>query len=445
MTGRVQAGALGTSGAGETSLGNLIDRTSWIDTHEHLVEEHTRLGCDGYEFDHISGQRVVIPADWSALVLHYSINDLIGGGLSPAGVQSLWSSELSAREKWDAVEGPFEVARSTGYLHAVDLSTERLCGLRLSRETCEEIDSRLRALRVEGWYAHVLRDVANVSHCHVNTLEHDPFCETRLPDLLLQDLAITPLACGRHDAVEAASGIEVGSLDDYLRVIEWCFQRYGARAVAVKCVWAYVRPLAVQTVDTPPRREFERLRAGAADLGERRRVEDFLFQRCIDLATEAELPVKIHLGYLDGSHNPQFPHVFDHVRDVTPIVQANPSTTFVLMHTAWPQQEQLLALAKHQPNVMLDLCWAWILAPLATREFLERALTTVAATKLLCFGGDHMIVENVVGHAEIARRGLQVALQRLLADGWLTDATAHRLVPLLMHGNAERIFPSARG
>lgn len=153
-------------------------------------------------------------------------------------------------------------------------------------------------------------------------------------------------------------------------------------------------------------------------------MEDFIFQRCLDLVTDAGLPVKVHLGYLAGTHHSQFRHVFDHVRDITPIVQANRRTTFVLMHIAWPQQEQLLALAKHHPNVILDLCFSWILAPLSTCEFLGHALTAVPATTLLCFGGDYTVVECVVGHAEMARRGLQTALERLVADCWLTRPDA---------------------
>jgi hypothetical protein len=39
------------------------------------------------------------------------------------------------------------------------------------------------------------------------------------------------------------------------------------------------------------------------------------------------------------------------------------------MHTAWPQQEQLLALAKHQPNVVVECSWSWTLAPRSTVEF----------------------------------------------------------------------------
>jgi hypothetical protein len=423
-------------------LREAIDATPWIDTHEHLVEERFRLGPETYSFtEPPEGLRTVLPADWSSLLVNYALNDLVVAGLPPIGAEQLLGSELSALEKWDLAEPYLKASRHTGYLRAVDISTERLFGHSLARETCEEIDGELRALRVEGYYERVLREVANVSHCHVNTLEADPFCETHSPDLLRQDLAIGALATGRHEAMEQASGTEVSTLDDYLQVVEWCFDRYGDQAVALKCAWAYQRPLAVLPPASPPRTEFDRLRCGIADPADQRLVEDFLFQRCLDLATQAHLPVKIHLGYLDGTGHRQFGHTLDHVRDIIPIVQGNPDTTFVLMHAAWPQQEQLLALAKHQPNVVLDLCWAWIVGPVATRDFLTRALTTVPATKLLCFGGDYSIVENVVGHAEIARRGLQAALEQLIDDRWLTTDDALALVPLLMNGNAERIFP----
>jgi predicted TIM-barrel fold metal-dependent hydrolase len=174
-------------------------------------------------------------------------------------------------------------------------------------------------------------------------------------------------------------------------------------------------------------------------------VEDFLFRRCVELATTYDLPIKVHLGYLDGNSHPQLGEVFNHVRDITPIVQAYPNATFVLMHIAWPQQEQLLALAKHQPNVIVDLCWTWIAAPAAALDFVKSFLATVPATKLLCFGGDYVTVETVVGHAEIARRGLQRALEEMIQEGWLTTARAIELVPWLMRGNAQRIFPARAG
>lgn len=422
------------------SLKELIDSTAWIDTHEHLLEEHSRLRTDSYTFVTGLNLDTRIPPDWTVLIVHYALDDLISAGMPLNLVDPLLADGLGPLEKWELVESYFEAARLTGYLRAVDLTTEQLFGARLSRETCEEIDRRCRELRRPGYYRDVLNDVARVERCQVNSIEEDPFCVTRTPDLLDQDLSLVPLVLGRHSRAESLSGIHVGGIDDYLGVVEWCFDAFGDRAIAVKCPWAYLRTLEVQDVDVAPRRAFRRLRAGEATLRERRLVEDFLFRRCLELASDADLPVKLHLGTLAMHSRTQLPQVFRHVADVAPIVQRHPRTTFVLMHTAWPQQEQLLALAKHQPNVVVDLCWSWILAPLSTTEFVQRFLTTVPASKLLCFGGDYITVENVVGHAELARRGLQAALEGLIAAEWLTGDDALALVPLLMRENADRLF-----
>jgi hypothetical protein len=109
----------------------------------------------------------------------------------------------------------------------------------------------------------------------VHSLDHDPFCESGYPDLLHQDLSIVPLACGRHDSLERASGIELDSIHDYVSLIEWCFERYARRAVAAKCAWAYLRPLQVRRVQAPPTAAFELLRAGKATTEQAREVEDF--------------------------------------------------------------------------------------------------------------------------------------------------------------------------
>jgi predicted TIM-barrel fold metal-dependent hydrolase len=416
-------------------LRDLIDATPWVDTHEHIVEERRRLAGPLTIPD-----ADVIPRGWTGLIVHYCSPELVSAGLPPDAPAVLFGEDASPLEKWELAAPYLERSRATGYVHAVDLTTERLFGLRLARDTVEEIDGRLRELQVPGYYEQILR-TANITRCQVHSLEVEVFCETATPDLLQQDLSLVPLALGSCPEAEDASGIEVGTLDDYLAVVDWCFERYARRAVAAKCFWAYLRPLAIAVPETPPRREFERLRAGTADLRDQRLVEDFLFQRCVDLATDCGLPVKMHLGYLDGNRQPQLQWVRDHVNAVGRIVDANPRTSFVLMHMAWPHQEELLALAKHLPNANVDLCWAWILSPIATAAFVERFLTTAPASKLLCFGGDYFTIEPVIGHAEIARRGLQHALEQLVARGWLRLEDALRLVPTLMHGNAERLFP----
>jgi uncharacterized protein len=419
----------------------LIDSTPWIDTHEHLVEERVRLGNAAYAFE-VMGNQFVVPGDWSALIAHYVIDDLVSAGLPPSAREELIGPARSPLEKWDLVSPYLDAVRNGGYMQAVDITTERLFGLRLARENCERVGGLLGEFRVPGFYERTLREIANVERCQVHSVDQDPFCESEHPDLLNQDMSIAPLVYGHHSRAEELAGVEVETLDDYLAVIEWCFRSYGHRVVAVKCYWAYRRPLAVAFSEEAPTAAFQRVRAGSGSEHDHRAVEDFLFARCLDLATSYGLPVKLHLGTLSGNGDPRLRFVRDHVSDVIPIAQRYPQTRFVLMHTAWPHTEELIALAKHQSNVAVDLCWSWIVAPLSTVEFVRRFVTTAPTNKLFCFGGDYVMVEHVVGHAELARRGLQRALETLVQDGWLGIGAAEELVPRLMRQNAEEWFPA---
>lgn len=85
---------------------------------------------------------------------------------------------------------------------------------------------------------------------------------------------------------------------------------------------------------------------------------------------------------------------------------------------------------------------AWILAPLDAELFVRRFLATAPANKLLCFGGDYTTVENVVGHAELARRGLRSALTDLVDIGVVEPDHALQLARRLMRDNALDLFPS---
>jgi hypothetical protein len=43
----------------------------------------------------------------------------------------------------------------------------------------------------------------------------------------------------------------------------------------------------------------------------------------------------------------------------------------------------LLAVAKQYSNAYIDMCWSWIINPVAAKDFLKKYLVTVPANKLL--------------------------------------------------------------
>jgi len=110
------------------------------------------------------------------------------------------------------------------------------------------------------------------------------------------------------------------------------------------------------------------------------------------------------------------------------------------MHINYPAYEDLIAVAKHYTNCYIDMCWAWIISPAASMDFLKHYLVTAPANKVLTFGGDYIPVEPGIGHVELARRGITLALSGLVRDGWLSLDSALEAVDGLMRGNAQQVF-----
>nr|WP_187436052.1 amidohydrolase family protein [Bradyrhizobium hipponense] len=72
-------------------------------------------------------------------------------------------------------------------------------------------------------------------------------------------------------------------------------------------------------------------------------------------------------------------------------------TRFALMHIGYPYEHEFIALAKHYPKAAIDMCWAWIINPVAGVRFLKEFLMAVPSSKIFTFGGDYVAVEPIYG------------------------------------------------
>lgn len=418
-----------------------VEATSFVDTHEHLLEEKTRLAGAG-------AHRLQPCVDAALLFYHYAKDDLWSSGMSEDEQQRFYAPDVDPSDKWRIVAPYWQRSRHTGYLRAVALSIQQLFGVDdLDSESFVRVSAAMQEQARPGFYRRIIQQIARVDVCQVNSLE-ETFCETQYPDLLQQDLSLIPFSTGLSRRTIATfaepSGINATTLGDWHRVIDWAFATYGPRADAVKSQAAYNRRLnyaPVSAEDTTPL--FQRLVAGK-DLAEaeRKALEDHLMRYCIARAGDAGLPVKLHCGYYAGADRMPLDRVRRNAADLCPLLSDFPNVTFVLMHIGYPYQDEYIALAKHYRNVVIDLCWAWIINPAACVRFVKEFLLAAPSNKLLTFGGDYGTVENIIGHAEIARQGLAQALSELVDDSWLTERAALDLVEPLMRDNAHALFPS---
>jgi len=443
-----------------SKIRDLIEQTPFVDTHEHLIEEEQRLRGE-------TGARLFPCNDWAYLFSHYIDSDLISAGMPPLDHRRFFAPETPIEEKYRLLAPWWERAKHTGYAQAIRHTLRGLYGeTELTAASVYRIAEKYRDLVKPGFYSYVLRDKANVEHCQVNSLQRI-FMESGQPDLLRQDLSIVALSTGLNRAqVATECGKTAETLEEWLEIIDWHFAVYGPRAVAVKNQSAYSRRLDYDPVTPEEAAPLFARHARAEDSSSRavggidyrqsaiddalspaevKTLQDFLLRYCVQKATEFGLPVKLHTGYYAGYGAMPLHRVRRNASDLCPLLRDFPDTRFVLMHIGYPYQDEFIALAKHYPNVSIDLCWAWIINPAAGVRFVKEFLMAAPANKLFTFGGDYIPVEPVFGHSCIARRGLTQALIELVEDGWIAHEETPELIDRLMRGNAHETFPVPRG
>lgn len=411
-----------------------VAETTIVDTHEHLIEEEDRLNGNNNR---------IRSNDWSLLLSHYIDSDLRTSGMPDEAFDAFMSPETDPIKKWDILEPYWGAVRNTGYGQAVEIAMRELYGVdRLSGDTVRAVHEGYLKTIKPGFYKTILQDRGGIESCQVNYLSA-PFSESKQSTLLMQDISILGMHIGPNiEAYAPKAGIEVKNLQDWHRVIDWWFERYGQYAVAVKTQAAYSRNIDFD--DVPAEKAegpFKRKIDGQPLSGEDRKLmEDHLFWYAARKATEYNLPVKLHTGYYAGHNSMPLTRLQGNPGAVTNLCRTSPETKFVFMHVCYPFYEELISAAKQWTNCHIDMCWAWIISPVASVNFLKQYLVTAPANKVLTFGGDYIPVEPVLGHVRIARRGIALTLTQLVEEGWLDLDSALELVDPIMRGNARKIF-----
>ena len=186
-----------------------------IDTHEHLIEEKERL-------QGASPPRVPCD-DWALLFSHYLNSDLLTAGMPKADMDRFLSSKVDPLSKWRLIAPYWPAVKNTGYAQAVRISIQELYGVdELSEDNIAKVQAGYEQTRRAGFYKQILQDRARIESCQVNSLTGEPFKQSDMPTLLMQDLSIVGMFAGPNLKQYAPpTGIEVKTLADWHRVIDW--------------------------------------------------------------------------------------------------------------------------------------------------------------------------------------------------------------------------------
>ena len=432
-----------------TDLAVEINSLALVDTHEHLLTEDQWAG-DNAKL--IAGMKEAGQPEWGDpnpdilqdLFMNYVPSDLEVAGATKEALQRLFDPAAGDIEsRFAGIRKAWEATQFTGYGEAVRLIARDVYGLdAITPEGLETAQRKLEELRQPGERLRLLSEVGGLDHVQIDDFQWACKPDESGPDFFLYDLSWAGFANGdvKVEDIQQETGIEVRGLEDLREALTAIFRRYARCAIAVKAQHAYQRTLHWQerTDDEAANALRVVLAGGEIEEATRLALGDWCWARGVELAIENNLPFKLHTGHHAGTGC--MPIDWVRAGNLCPLLARYPEARFVLMHTSYPYTDELVSIAKHYPNVWVDLCWAWAIDPYTSADFVRRFLHAVPSNKLFAFGGDTFWPTSAVAYSVQARRGLRRALEAEIVEGSLTEQEAITIARRLMHDNQYACF-----
>jgi len=415
----------------QTELAQHIQRTPLCDTHEHLLSEEAYVQEGPDLLQNLFG--------------FYLTADLVVAGASQTDLDRLYDAgNPDIRGRFAPIRDAWNAVKHTGFGEAVRILAEVVYGMeQFTPEALEAAQQTQAALRAPGQRVKLLRDQANLDHVQIDNMNWACKPDSSEPGFFFSDISWWTLSSGTVDMsdLQDETGIEVRDLQTLGRALEQLFEQNAESAIAIKSQHAYDRPLRwQQRTDKEASAVLDRYlsRKGDVDESERHCLGDWCLAKGIECAIEYDLPFKLHTGYCAHHSHMRIDYVKPGQLDT--LLRRFPDVRLVLMHAAYPYGNELIALAKHFPNVYIDLCWAWSMDPHDTSDFLRHCIHAVPSNKLFAFGGDTLWPTSAVAYAYQARNWLTRTLQAELDDGLLSEKEAIDLASRYMKENQYACF-----
>lgn len=170
---------------------------------------------------------------------------------------------------------------------------------------------------------------------------------------------------------------------------------------------------------------------------ERRPLYHYFLMQAFELAACHGLPVQVHTGL--GDDDAELIKVNPALMQPLFKMQSLSHTKFVLLH-CYPYVREAAIMAALYPNVYFDLSLSVNLVSARAADLILEGLACAPSTKLLAGSDGHTCVEALWYGALCWKRGLSLALDKLISEEYLSFEQAEVVAANVLHGNAIRLY-----
>lgn len=407
-----------------------INNLEIIDTHEHIMA-----------FEAQREHNDVI----SEFLTHYFSVDLVSSGMSLHMLDKIRSNDMSVMDKWNCIEKHWEVSKFTGYGQSVALAARDIYGIdEINRDTIEELNRRYQETFNQQHYHKVIKEKSKIKLAILDRFgerecDKDYFIIANHVNGMIYPTSYQDIVYLEKDA-----GNNIHTFDDYLRGCEKRIDIFLKSSKILKCVLAYSRSLDfARTEKHIAEKAFNKLISNrkADNLSDGFECDidfsNYMFHYIVSLAQDRDMVMQIHTGLQEGHGNILSN---SHPGLLNPIFMDYPNMKFDIFHIGYPYQSELGVMCKMFKNVYIDMCWAHIISPVASRNILSEWLEFLPYNKINGFGGDYCFVDGIYGHQHIARRNIAEVLSEKVERGLFSVSKACEIGKAILYDNPARLF-----
>lgn len=398
-----------------------------VDCHSHTVAENE--------------YRAAAPLSLFTLGSYFerdiqSVQHYTGGG-------SLYQGARTDHQRWERLRAVLQRARNVSYWRHNIVTFQGLFGLEdeeLNDENWAAVNEQIsRKTAHPDWYRHVTEDVCRLQSQVKNIPWFEDWDPRYFTAVLRMERALELWREDARQALESHLDVAIHDLRSCRDALVQLVQQYRARgAVGIKLAHAYRRTLLSQPVSAVVAGSVldKALRGQRLSGAEIRQFEDHIIFFLAGLCSELNLIFDIHTGVQGNwgvvpDSNPLH---------LLPLIHAHRSTRFNLYHAGYPYSREIGILAKHCPNVWLNMAWMYVITMEGSRQSLSEWIDLVPAFRLLGFGSDVRWPELIYGHLVMARSCLADVLAQKVERDFLSRQAALDLARMMMSENAREFY-----
>lgn len=405
-----------------------------INGHEHLPDE-----CDRLRMYH----------PWSETFKQYNEAMLMNAGMTPAENTEFFADETSHDRRWEIFAKFYPLCKNTSYMKAAVLGIEKVYGINeISYDSMALLEKQMNS-NTEGFYRRELCEKGNIDYCVVVCIDdfekgNKSFLRTYGDlSLLRQSIKMDDMLTGAAKKTFIKQyGIEIKNFGEYLEAVDRFMEDNRKFLTAFKYSSSYKGHLNFNPLYTEQdaKQIYEDLGKNEYSYEQRRPLVDFMFYYTLEYARKYNLPVQFHTGIRSGFDRASFADTAGNIKHLAEIAVRYPDIKFVPLHTNWPWQGDVLYAAKQITNIYADMSWVWVVDTNSAKNFLKSAVSAVPINKIIGFGGDYKILEPTLGHIEIAKQNIALALSEMVDEGNLGLDDALFAAKYILRDSAEGVF-----